>query len=262
MVKINQSLIKSLNDYINQKECGLLFKAKYIDKDPAAYGSPTDAMKTGIYFEYLCTGALPKNNEIPIPDVVYKGTAKEKLSAPYERAVQSSMLFKQIVEHYNIKIIEQGKDISNERISGVIDIFAEWNGKPCIIDLKYSGLIDDKWNEMGWDLESLPMKDSICIQAVHYKLLAEEVLGIQDIPFYFFVFSSSDPYNIKIIEMVIDPDKYENHRNDIDKIIYNLEIMIANGFKAYPSLTKCNSCPIKSQCKSAIDYPKVEVVYY
>lgn len=262
MVKINQSLIKSLNDYINQKECGLVFKAKFIDKDPLAYGMPSDAMKTGIYFEYLCTGALPKSNEIPIPDVVYKGTAKEKLSAPYERAVQSSMIFKQIIQHYNIEIIEQGKEISNERISGVIDIFANWNGKPCIIDLKYSGLIDDKWNEMGWDLESLPMKDSICIQAVHYKLLAEEVLGIVDIPFYFFVFSSSDPYNIKIIEMVIDPDKYENHRNDIDKIIYNLELMIGNGFKAYPSLTKCNSCPLKPTCTSAIDYPKIEIVYY
>ncbi len=32
MVKISQSLMKGYVDYLNEKECGLFFKANYIDK--------------------------------------------------------------------------------------------------------------------------------------------------------------------------------------------------------------------------------------
>jgi hypothetical protein len=193
--------MKSYVDYLNQKECGVLFKANYIEKDPEAQRPPSDAMKVGIYFEYLCTGALPKSGQIPEPEMVYKGTAREKMSAPYERAIQSSEIFKNIISHYGIKIKSVGLNLESPEygMSGVVDIHAEWNGKDCFIDLKYSGLIDDKWNEMGWDTESLHMKDSLMIQGVHYKILAREVLGIDDIPFYYFVFSSQDPNNVKII---------------------------------------------------------------
>ena len=96
--KISQSLMKNYVDYLNEKECGLFFKANYIDKDPDAQKEPTDAMKIGIFFEYLCTGALPRSGETPTPDMVYKGKANEKLSAPYERAVESAETFKHIIE--------------------------------------------------------------------------------------------------------------------------------------------------------------------
>ena len=45
MVKISQSLMKAYVDYLQNKECGLLFQAKYITKDPEAETPPTDAMK-------------------------------------------------------------------------------------------------------------------------------------------------------------------------------------------------------------------------
>ena len=87
--KISQSLMKAYVDYLNQKECGLLFKAKYIDKDPESQSEPSEAMLLGIYFEYLCTGALPKSGIVPEAECVYKGKPNEKLSAPYQRVVDS-----------------------------------------------------------------------------------------------------------------------------------------------------------------------------
>lgn len=52
-MKISQSMMKSYVDYLNEKECGLLFKGKYIDKNVESI--PSGAMKEGIYFEYLAT---------------------------------------------------------------------------------------------------------------------------------------------------------------------------------------------------------------
>lgn len=262
MVKISQSLMKSYVDYLNQKLCGTYFKANYIDKDPEAQKPPSDAMKAGIYFEYLCTGALPKSGEVPEAEVVYKGTNREKISAPYERAIESSKVFHRIIEHYGIKILNKGLLLESEDANGVVDIHAEWDGKEVFIDLKYSGLIDDKWNEMGWDIDSLHLKDSLMVQGVHYKMLAEKCLGIYDIPFYYFVFSSQDPNNVKIILQEVDESRKQSHVVAINNMIGRLSKDIERGFVPYPSMVRCNNCPINHKCPDKLDYPLVEQVFY
>jgi len=264
--KISQSLMKSYVDYLNQKECGLFFKARYVDKDPDAETEPSDAMRHGIYFEFLCTGALPRNGEIPEPEFVYKGKPNQKLSADYERIVESSKLFKRIIEHYGIKIKEKGLSLTSEvngiSISGIIDIYAEWDGVDVFIDTKYSGLIDNKWDDMGWELDSLHMKDSLMIQGVHYKLLAEKELGIPDIPFYYFVFDSKNPNNVKIIKQVVDESKRQSHIVALNNIVGSLTNNINNGFTPYPSLNKCSKCPIAFKCPSKVDVPLIDEVFY
>lgn len=254
--------MKAYVDYLNEKECGLFFKARYIDKDPDAQTPPSEAMEHGIYFEYLCTGALPKSGVVPEPDVVYKGKPNEKMSAPYERVTESANNFKKIFEHYGIEILNKGLDLSNDEISGVVDIDAMWNGERVFIDLKYSGLIDDKWNEIGWDIESLHMKDSLMIQGVHYKLLADRILGIEDIPFYYFVFSSKDPNDIKIIKQNVDESRMQSHIVAIQNIKSKLSQDMNNGFKAHPTMSKCSKCPIAHKCSSKVDYPLIQEVYY
>ena len=262
MIKISQSLMKSYVDYLNEKECGLLFKANYIDKDPEAQKPPTDSMKVGIYFEYLCTGALPRSGETPQPEIAYKGTNREKLSAPYERAQQSAEVFKHIIEHYGIKILEVGVHLEDDNMNGIADILAEWDGEKVFIDLKYSGLIDDKWNELGWDLESLHLKDSLMIQGVHYKILAYKKWGIDDIPFYYFVFSTQDPNNVKIIRQEVDESRKQAHIVAVHNVLGKIKNDIANGFKPLPSLSRCNSCPISHKCPHKVDYPLIDEVFY
>lgn len=264
MVKISQSLLKAYVDYLQNKECGLLFNAKYIVKDPEAETPPTDAMKLGIYFEYLCTGALPKNGKVPEPEMAYKGTARERLSVDYERVQQSAEVFKSIIKHYDIKILQVGMALETQSpaMSGVIDIFAEWDGQKVFIDTKYTGLIDDKWSETGWDLESLPIKDSLMVQGVQYKILAQKCLGIEDIPFYYFVFSSKNPKDVKIIKQTVDESRIAAHLLAVGNTAERLRNDIKNGFAALPSLKKCSECPIAHKCPSKVDYPLVDEVYY
>jgi hypothetical protein len=255
-MKVSQSLIKAYTDYLNGKLCGLLFKAKYIDKSVEFVAS--DAMKEGIYFEYLATGSLPKSGQTPVPEFNTKG----QLTTPYIRIKEAVELFKKVIKHYNIKILKVGYELADEEKSGVIDIWAEWDGVKCIIDLKYSGLLDDKWNELGWDLESLPMKDSLMIQGVQYKLLVKDILGIDDVPFYYFVFNSKDPSDMKIIRQNVDPDKFFFHRTAISKVQEEIEKAMYSGFKAIPDYRVCKDCPLFSTCTERAEMPLINEVYY
>ncbi len=262
MVKISQSLIKAFYDYKQGITCGLVFKAKYIDKDPKAQHNPSDAMQEGIYFEYIATGSLPKSGIVPVAEKKNAGTAKEALTAPYERAQKAAMLFKRTIRHYKIKIISTGEYLASNDKDGVLDIRAEWNGEPCIIDLKYSGLIDDKWSEFGWDIESLPQKDTIMIQGVHYKILAKEVLGIEDIPFYYFVFNSKDPNDMRIIKQTVDESRIASHYVVVDNTKRGIETEMRKGFKPLPSLKNCSQCPLKDGCKYEAKVANIIEVFY
>jgi len=252
---ISQSMMKNYVDYLSDKECGLVFKSKYIDKDYPS--TPSEAMKEGIYFEYLCTGGLPRNGIPPEPEYT-----KGKLTLPYERATKAAELFKKIISHYKIKILKVGMVLSSKDKTGILDILAEWDKQKVIIDLKYSGLLDDKWNELGWETESLPNKDRLMIQGVHYKLLGREVLGIDNIPFYYFIFNSKDPTDMKIILQTVDDDKFVFHQMNVDKMAQSIEGELKKGFKAKPDYRLCKNCQIFDKCKVRAEFPIPEEVFY
>lgn len=252
-LKISQSMMKSFVDYLTEKECGLLFKAKYIDKTIESI--PTDAMKQGIYFEYLATGSLPRNNVVPEPEYTNKGI----LTNDYIRIKKAAEFFKQIILHYKIKINKIGYVLSTKDMTGIIDIWAEWDNQPCIIDLKYTGFIDNKWDDLGWETESLNMKDSLMIQGLHYKLLVKEALGLDDVPFYYFVFNSKDPTDMKIIKQVVDPDRFDIHKANVLKVKNKL---LDTYYKPLPAYRRCKSCPLKETCEHRYEFPEVTEVYY
>jgi hypothetical protein len=196
--------------------------------------------------------------------MAYKGTARERLAVDYERVQQSSEVFKSILSHYGIKILQVGMSLEaqNPNMSGVIDIYGEWNGEKVFIDTKYTGLIDDKWAETGWDLESLPMKDSLMVQGVHYKILAQKCLGIEDIPFYYFVFSSKNPKDVKLIKQTVDESRIAAHLLAVSNTAERLKSEIKTGFAALPSLKRCSECPIAHKCPSKVDYPLIDEIFY
>ena len=258
-MNISQSFLKEFAEYKSGNTCGLQVKAKYIDgiKFPSS-----DVMQVGNYFEFMATGCLPRTGEIPAPEMVYKGTAKEKLATDYERANASAEFFKKVVKELDIEILETGKVITKDNRTGILDIVAKFQNRLCVIDLKYSGLLEDKWNEMGWETESLPYKDNLMIQAVHYTMLLAEVCEVdyEDIDFYFFIFNSKDPEDAKIIKINIDPDVYESHMQAVDKV-YEEVVLNNHNFRPYPSLKLCKSCPL-TDCKHKLTIPTIEQVYY
>jgi hypothetical protein len=245
---ISQSLIKAYNDYLNYDLCGIVFEKQYITNEIESL--PSDAMRLGIWFEYECTGALPRSGVIPEPERTVKGA----LTAEYQRAANQVQNFKEYQKKLGIKILEVATLKKKDGATGLIDIIAEFNGRPVIIDLKYSGVINDKWNPLGWELEALPYKPKLMIQAVHYHYLT-------GLPFYFWVFSSKDE-DSKLIEVVIDNDVLVHHKAMIDKTRSMIELDIEMGFKAYPELTRCKQCPLFENCTEKTEVPLVQTIYY
>jgi hypothetical protein len=149
-------------------------------------------------------------------------------------------------------------------MTGILDIYAQWNGRHCIIDTKYSGLLYDKWNEMGWDIDSLPDKHNLMLQPVQYKILMSLELGIpiDDIDFYFFVFSSTNPNDAKIIKVVNDEATIEQHHLAINYVKKELSKPVDLIFKAKPELLRCLGCGIKEGCNFRTEIPPIEEVYY
>jgi hypothetical protein len=115
---------------------------------------------------------------------------------------------------------------------------------------------------MGWDLDSLHLKDSLMVQGVHYKILANEVLGIDDIPFYYFVFNPQNQNDAKIIKQEVDTDRIYLHYKVVDKIRESFLQELKNGFTPYPSLSRCSGCYLFENCKHKVDIPLVETIYY
>ncbi len=266
-MKISQSLMKEFKKYMFAKGgsstykltdgnyCGLLFKAKYVDK--SVFIEPTDSMKEGIYFEYLATGVVPRSGIIPEPEKTQKGEP----TAAYKKTIAAANFFKSIIDHYKIKILEVGYRLETEDTVAVLDILAEWDGEPCIIDLKYTGLFNDKWSELGWNNENLPLKENIMIQGLHFKYVVREIMGM-DMPFYYFVFNSKDSEEMKIIKQENDEDQYEQHKADIIRVKELLQKEIENGFTALPYYKNCNSCPLKENCTEKEEFPIPTTIYY
>ena len=260
--KISQSFLKDYNEYKGKNLCGVQLKAKHFDN---VQFPSSEAMDLGNYFEYMATGSLPRNGIVPEPRLSYAGTKRETISTPFKRALESAELFKKIQKQYDLKINDIGLKLSSEYKNGILDIWGEMNGRPCIVDLKYSGLIDDKWSETGWDVESLHYKERLIVQAVQYKMLVKENYNLEykDFDFYFMVFSSKEVNNVKLIRVNIDEDAFNVHQSHIESVYKQINAMdIEKDFVAYPSLKSCSKCPLNDKCEFKSDIPLIEDVYY
>ena len=261
---LSQSLLKAYLEYYDEVEkgCGLQLYKKYFLKLP----SPTsDAAKLGIYFEYLCTGYLRDGEVAPEPEIVYKGTAKEKLSAEYERATKSAELFKKMIQEHNIEILQYGEYMQYDGASGISDIRAKWNGEECIIDIKYTSLFDDKFNEYGWHTESLVYKSKLLLQPIHYKYLARKIFDKENIPFYFFVFSAKDPEKAKVIKVNIQEEHVNLHETiTVPKMMKYVDYHYKHpeALEARPSYLKCKECPYHDDCDKKTIIPLIEEIHY
>ena len=170
--------------------------------------------------------------------------------------------FDKIIKHYGFEVLEIDYNFAHDTFSGIADIIALKDGKKCIIDIKTTSLIDDKWTDYGWSSESIEQKDKLHIQAVHYKMLAMKEWGVSDVPFYFFVFSNRNEIDCLVYEVQVDEDAFFRHEQNMINGLKFFNKELVNGFKTYPSVKKCNNCPLKDTCKDFTDIPKIETIYY
>lgn len=277
---ITQSLMKAMNDYILDKECGLRIEAFYYI---GIQSEPSEAMNVGMYFEYRAFGTLPKSGKAPKPKV--KGD--KELHKKYQIAEDQAINIKRAIDHYGFKVISKGRKISTVLEDGTVaegtmdlelqttkpvDIFSHETGQIVEVipegtivtsDAKTSGLMGErgKWNELGWHIDFLDQKERIMVQAVHYSYIQMKNRG-KEVPFMFWVYSQTNTTNAMIVRVNIDPDRYIVHEESIMATRKLLEINAKKGWKPKPDLERCAQCELSGKCKFKIDIPKILSIYY
>ena len=247
-------MLQAYLDCQKGKGCLYQFYHQYVVKDYQP--EPTPAMLLGVWFEYMCTGALPRSGEAPSPVTLKNG----KLSADYDRMLYHINKFKEIVDNYNIKINEIGKEIIVDRIKGILDIWCEIDGIPAIIDIKTSGQIGNKWEEYGWDERNFQYSNHI-LQPAIYKYLIYKTLGIEDVPFYYLVFSTKNSdilfWKVKYIDFYETCEKVEQLADNLDIFIQNADEKDYTPICDYKICTNCQM----TNCFFRQEVPKVETKF-
>jgi len=278
MKKISQSFIKAFTAYLNGDLCGNIITFCFVD---GKLIPPTKAMKVGIYFEYCTSGALPKDKQIPRPEYMKNGKDMYK---PYRDAYQNAGKLKEMLEAKGLKIVKAGAKLTKGRFEGTIDIIVEAtkdvvfadgfvlkHGEKAVIDLKYSGLIGDRWSEMGWNLPELTEEQKAYhgTQAIQYHYLT-------DLPFFFLVHASKnskdgdrnsdnedEPTNgwpIEFIRVEVSKESIKSHIANANSLDEEFERMKPIGFAARPRYSTCVKCPIAYQCKDKHTFPEPRVI--
>ena len=116
--KISQSLIKALAKYRNDEECGLVIDHIYIK---GQWLPSSKAQELGNYFEYICTGGLPRDKHIPEPKLLKTG----KPSIDYARMDKQKENFEAMMYEYGFEIEHTGYEFTNPKYSGIADIIEE-----------------------------------------------------------------------------------------------------------------------------------------
>ena len=294
-MKVSQSLIKGLQDYILGKECGYVFKAKYLDSRFDLF-PPSDAQNVGAWFEYMATGSIPKNGAVPQPEYMKRGKDESgipQLTAPYRLMKKQVDNFNKTMEMYGFEVLRVGEDVKvllpdsveefgfevfltgtlDIRARATKDIYAEYGefrkkkkvlvakqGQVVIIDLKATGLLEDKFSEFGWQLDNLGNKTKLITQPIHYKYIDMLNFG-EEPPFLFLLFSTTNELDARIIDFRVDESTFDRHLDDIKNTVLRVAEINKYGVKAKPELKKCSLCPLASDCQFRAEVPPISVFY-
>jgi hypothetical protein len=259
--KLSHSLVKALYKYLLKEECGLRIHASYIDRMDFPN---TDAEDLDFYLKYKATGKLLKNGDYPKPILLKNGNP----SIEFARLDIQAENFKQSIARLNFTIEQTGFEFTNPLYAGITDIIAhdnnikskDKNKKRIIIELRSSALINDKLSPNGWADENINEKWDLLFQAIHYKMLAKYEWGIEDIPFYFFVFSTKNEWEYKMFKINVDANTMQEQYLNLKNTKVYLDETLKTGFVAHPKFSVCRTCPLSITCNSALDMPQVQEV--
>jgi hypothetical protein len=254
-INISQSLIKDMTKYESGLECGLKMEHKWIKGQLIDLDS--DVMNQGGYFEWLATNQLPKNGKEPVPEYLKDG---KSLNAAYRQVESQANHFKKMVKEMGIEILSSGEKATKNGLEGTRDIKAKYKGKVITIDTKYSGLVHNEWEPMGWAALIDPSHRGHERQIEYHKIQAIQYKYIFGDDFYFWVFSSasgvdkpeSKNYGENVfIKTEISEEEIEMHLNLAKYTSDRLNFYSKFGFEPSPSYNECQKCPLLDGCKSA-----------
>lgn len=259
-VIVSPSLIKDYWAYREKEFCGLVFEEQWITKDMPVvpYEELPEAILIGFRFEYLATGALPRRRDEPPGELL---TPTGKRSTKNDHIDSQVSLFKRTMSRYKVKInqtsFKMELDRGNYIMKSYQDIFGEINGRPVFIDLKTTGMLDNKWEDTGWGLERLHEKKKLMIQPAFAKISAREVLHIEDIDYYFYVASSTNGEDARFIKVDMSQRKIAEYEDMIEDVGVSVFVEKELQFTPFPDYKKCMTCPLAEKCRYYMDTPAI-----
>jgi hypothetical protein len=291
---ISQSFIKDYRAYKAGQRCGNLIKHVWVDgketppSDSMHVGTcfeywfcgnlPKDG-KNPITVDCYTTTAFNAKRKTK----AFEGkTDQEILDAgvltvndmykPYITAYNNAQRLKLYFATMGLKIIDKGVRKKREVRPGVLfigtldlicevtktirfdDGFVLKKGEKIVIDLKLSGMIDNKWDEMGWQWTP-EQKRYHGTQAIQYHYISD------GLPFYFLVLSPTNETDIEFFRTVVSEDSIEKHIAEGIELKEDFDYMKdVDGFRATPSLSRCLKCPLYGDCKDQHGYPHATFV--
>lgn len=277
ITQITQTFIKIMRYYMFREECGNIIIRMFIEQKPVDYGS--ELMEEGSYFEFLVSGSMGKAGVPPQPKWTKAGEKKpidkrttDDMAMPYKRAHVNAQRVKDVFKAVGLKMVAVNERLTKDLYQGDIDLIVEcdrdlkWGGRSYkkgdrfVIDLKYSGLLDNRWEKMGW-VWTPQQKEYHGTQARQYHY-------ISGMDFFFFVVGNKNveeeqedgskvfaPTDMRVFYVPVDQYMIDKHIEEGNKLFQNLQDYAEIGFVPRPSYQKCIKCPIKDSCKDKHVYP-------
>lgn len=271
-INISQSFIKDLIKYRNGDACGVHLYLKY-DKGLFGIFGNKEVFNKGKYFEYITTGNKGKDGKVPEPVRLKSG----ELSKPYQDIHTQALHFKEVMKYYGFEILKVDYEIVYKDTVGTLDLLVgckkdiygydgniiQKKGGKIIIDLKYSGLLDNDWSEYGWGLKYFGNKETHLIQASHYTYLYYKKFN-EHLPFMFMVFSSTNVNQQKIINVSFTDDDIAMHEVHLITVREWINSINKLGIKKRPRKDICDECPleVRTKCKQYVNVPEIRTHYY
>ena len=257
-MKVSQSLMKEWSAYVAGETCGSVVEAKYVTRTWDRTADDSESKALGRYFEFLLTGVRPNGYDSdPEPAWMKSATDDDrktlniaKMLAPYRLVHENAYRIALLLGVSGLTIERSQVYLTKGILEGNIDseaIYKPHTGgrqRKVNLDIKYSGLIDDKWSKFGWQWTDLQTEYN-AIQAAQYQSLNGR-------PVLFLVVSNTNTTDVELFEMKFTRKQLREHLKKAEQILENIQLMKEVGWQNYPSLKKCSNCPLM-KCKDRIN---------
>jgi len=249
--------------------CGGVLTAKYIDFTYPR--ESTAAQNAGCFFEYLATGYIRKGEEPPQAEYYQtngKGYSKGDIKPEYVQAAKHAKLFNEVLKQF--KNPEFGITLSHGNIRGIADVKADG----VLIDLKYSDLLYDRWNEYGWGIEkfeyaanAMQSEDMLTVlqkvpllwQPLLYSWLYMKMFG--SLPKWYFYIASPKSDDVIFRRVDFAPATLAAFDALLPQVIAEIELQLNTGGLIYrPTYSNCCMCKIAESCQQRVTLPQIQVV--
>lgn len=255
--KIGLELVYWLHNYKTNKECGIKLENKFFNHVPFNVNDKKELLS-----KYFIQSALQstKNNE---PKVCLKSIYPNHYDTLQSIVESQYTNFNHFIGLNKMEIESKYFEFTNPKFDGTIDLVLLDNRiktkvpskKRILVKIIFTDKIDTDWNS-----NILKSDYNRLVEPLHYKMLANWEWGIDDIPFYYFVFSNKNKYEYKVYVVESYSETIKQHYATMINVKAYLDEQIILGFKPKATINNCVNCTIKDTCKHYTDTPKIETI--